>query len=174
MTRWWRRAWHAPWCSVIWATRALARYTACAAPSKRASRCRLPLKNTPIMGWSDGISPEPRTCLSSPCAVTWGPRCHRSMSRSRWCTVPMERTSWPSSRRSILMWRSFMRSALIGTAIHTDGVSRDPARVGAWLDEWVYGLSDHAAYVRKLGAETMERLKPGSAPAAHVEYGAYP
>src|SRR5947199_2710853 len=45
-----------------------------------------------------------------------------------------------------------------------DALSRDPARVGAWLDEWVYGLSDHAEYVRKLGAETLARLKPGSAP----------
>jgi glutaconate CoA-transferase, subunit A len=54
-----------------------------------------------------------------------------------------------------------------------DVLSRDPERVGAWLDEWVYGLSDHAAYVRKLETETLQRLKPGSAPAPGVEYGAY-
>jgi glutaconate CoA-transferase subunit A len=54
-----------------------------------------------------------------------------------------------------------------------DVLSRDPERVGAWLDEWVYGLSDHSAYVRKLGTETLQRLKPGSAPAPGVEYGAY-
>lgn len=54
-----------------------------------------------------------------------------------------------------------------------DVLSRDPERVGAWLDEWVYGLSDHAAYVRKLGTETLQRLKPGPAPAPGVEYGAY-
>ena len=42
---------HAHACSVIWATRALARYIACAAPSKRAYQHPLQLKNTPIMGW---------------------------------------------------------------------------------------------------------------------------
>ncbi len=54
-----------------------------------------------------------------------------------------------------------------------DALSRDPERVQAWLDEWVYGLPDHAAYVEKLGAETLARIKPGPAPAAGVEYGAY-
>jgi glutaconate CoA-transferase subunit A len=54
-----------------------------------------------------------------------------------------------------------------------DALSRDQERVQAWLEEWVYGLSDHAAYIRKLGRETLERLKPGVAPAASVEYGDY-
>ncbi len=54
-----------------------------------------------------------------------------------------------------------------------DEVSRDPARTAAWLDEWVYGVEDHAAYLGKLGAETLARLKPGTAPAGPVEYGAY-
>jgi glutaconate CoA-transferase subunit A len=54
-----------------------------------------------------------------------------------------------------------------------DALSRDPERVQAWLDEWVYGLADHGAYVSKLGKETLARLKPGSAPAPSVEYGAY-
>ena len=54
-----------------------------------------------------------------------------------------------------------------------DALSRDQERVQAWLEEWVYGLSDHDAYVRKLGRETLERLKPGVAPAASVEYGDY-
>lgn len=54
-----------------------------------------------------------------------------------------------------------------------DALSRNPERVQMWLDEWVYGLSDHGEYVRKLGAETLERLKPGVAPAATVDYGAY-
>lgn len=54
-----------------------------------------------------------------------------------------------------------------------DALSRDQEHVQAWLDEWVYGLSDHAAYVRKLGTETLERIKPGVAPAASVDYGAY-
>ncbi len=54
-----------------------------------------------------------------------------------------------------------------------DALSRDQEHVQAWLDEWVYGLSDHAAYVSKLGTETLERIKPGVAPAASVDYGAY-
>jgi glutaconate CoA-transferase, subunit A len=54
-----------------------------------------------------------------------------------------------------------------------DALSRDQEHVQAWLDEWVYGLSDHAGYVRKLGTETLERIKPGVAPAASVDYGAY-
>jgi glutaconate CoA-transferase subunit A len=54
-----------------------------------------------------------------------------------------------------------------------DTLSRDPQRVQTWLDEWVYGVTDHAEYLRKLGTETLERIQPGSAPAASVEYGAY-
>lgn len=54
-----------------------------------------------------------------------------------------------------------------------DALSREQERVQAWLDEWVYGLPDHAAYVRKLGAETLERIKPGPAPATSIDYGAY-
>src|SRR5258708_10639396 len=54
-----------------------------------------------------------------------------------------------------------------------DEISRDPERVAAWLEGWVYGLSHHKQYVRKLGSETLERIKPGVAPAASVDYGAY-
>ncbi len=54
-----------------------------------------------------------------------------------------------------------------------DKLSRDPQRVQDWLDEWVYGVADHAEYLSKLGTETLERIRPGSAPAAAVEYGAY-
>jgi glutaconate CoA-transferase subunit A len=54
-----------------------------------------------------------------------------------------------------------------------DKLSRDPQKVQDWLDEWVYGVADHAEYLSKLGAETLERIRPGSAPAATVEYGAY-
>ncbi|HEY5003701.1 MAG TPA: CoA-transferase [Ktedonobacteraceae bacterium] len=54
-----------------------------------------------------------------------------------------------------------------------DQFSRDPAKVQAWLDEWVYSVVDHAEYMRKLGTQTLERIKPGSAPAASVDYGAY-
>jgi len=54
-----------------------------------------------------------------------------------------------------------------------DALSRDPDQVQAWLDEWVYSVADHAEYVRKLGPQTLERIRPGSAPAASIDYGAY-
>ncbi|HEX7736733.1 MAG TPA: CoA-transferase [Ktedonobacteraceae bacterium] len=54
-----------------------------------------------------------------------------------------------------------------------DKISRDHQRTLAWLDEWVYGVADPAEYVRKLGTATLERIKPGSALAAAVEYGEY-
>jgi len=52
-------------------------------------------------------------------------------------------------------------------------ISQDRARTAAWLDEWVYGVPDRAAYLRKLGDETLERLRPAPAPAATVDYGNY-
>ena len=54
-----------------------------------------------------------------------------------------------------------------------DEISRDQARTEGWLDEWVYGVADRAAYIRKLGAESLERLRPGSAPAGSIDYGSY-
>ncbi len=54
-----------------------------------------------------------------------------------------------------------------------DVLSREPAQVNAWLDEWVYGISGRAEYVRKLGEETITRLRPAPAPAAPVDYGVY-
>jgi glutaconate CoA-transferase subunit A len=54
-----------------------------------------------------------------------------------------------------------------------DTLSREPAQVNAWLEEWVYGLPDRAAYVRKLGEARIARLKPAPAPAAPVDYGVY-
>lgn len=57
--------------------------------------------------------------------------------------------------------------------IKWDALSRETGHVQAWLDEWVYGLEDHAAYLRKLGQETLERIRPGKAPSAGVDYGVY-
>ncbi len=54
-----------------------------------------------------------------------------------------------------------------------DKLSRDHQRTQAWLDEWVYGVADHAQYLQKVGTATIERLAPGTAMAAAVEYGAY-
>lgn len=54
-----------------------------------------------------------------------------------------------------------------------DRLSRDEAATTAWLDEWVHGVEDRAAYLRKLGADTLERLRPQRAEAAAVDYGDY-
>lgn len=54
-----------------------------------------------------------------------------------------------------------------------DALSRDQAQTEAWLDEWVFGLTDHAAYVEKLGKRRLEGLRPGLAPANAVDYGEY-
>ncbi len=50
--------------------------------------------------------------------------------------------------------------------------TRTQADMQAWLDEWVYGLPDRAAYLAKLGAQRWEALAPQrSLPAAMVDYG---
>jgi glutaconate CoA-transferase subunit A len=54
-----------------------------------------------------------------------------------------------------------------------DAISRDREQTEAWLEEWVYGVEDRAAYVRKLGDDVLARLRPGGAPAGPVDYGAY-
>ncbi|HTK08226.1 MAG TPA: CoA-transferase [Ktedonobacteraceae bacterium] len=54
-----------------------------------------------------------------------------------------------------------------------DLLSRDQKQTQAWLDEWVYGVADHAEYLHKLGPETLARIRPGSASAPPIEYGAY-
>lgn len=42
-----------------------------------------------------------------------------------------------------------------------------------WLDEWVYGVADRAAYVAKMGAAAWVRLHPGEAWSGAVNYGVY-
>ena len=54
-----------------------------------------------------------------------------------------------------------------------DKLSQDYSAVLAWLDEWVYGLENHAAYVRKYGQSHFDKLKPGRLPAPSVDYGRY-
>ena len=54
-----------------------------------------------------------------------------------------------------------------------DQASRDQATTETWLDEWVYGVNDRAAYLTKLGSEKLKNLKPGEAVAGPVDYGAY-
>ena len=52
-------------------------------------------------------------------------------------------------------------------------ISRDPARLTAWLDEWVLGLDGRAEYVRRLGPEAIDRLRPKPRPSGSVDYGSY-
>jgi len=54
-----------------------------------------------------------------------------------------------------------------------DRISRDRAATELWLDEWVYGVSDRVEYARKLGVETIARLKPCASLSAPVDYGSY-
>lgn len=52
-----------------------------------------------------------------------------------------------------------------------DRVSRDQAATSRWIDAWILGVPDRAAYLAKLGS--LDRLRPGPAPAAAVDYGDY-
>ncbi len=54
-----------------------------------------------------------------------------------------------------------------------DEISRSRESVQAWLDEWVYGVKDHAEYWQKLGAETHARLQVAARPSEPVNYGDY-
>jgi len=54
-----------------------------------------------------------------------------------------------------------------------DRISRDPAVLDAWLDEWVHGTRDHGEYVEKLGAERWAELTPAPALSRSVDYGDY-
>ena len=58
-------------------------------------------------------------------------------------------------------------------ALYADWHARSATAEGAtaWLDEWVRGPSDHAAYLAKLGSERLDRLRPRAARlAAPVDY----
>jgi glutaconate CoA-transferase, subunit A len=54
-----------------------------------------------------------------------------------------------------------------------DAISRDADSLAAWLDEWVYGVSDRAEYLAKLGDERLAGLRPAPAPSGSVDYGEY-
>jgi glutaconate CoA-transferase subunit A len=54
-----------------------------------------------------------------------------------------------------------------------DPIARDPERLKAWLDEWVFGTENHAEYVAKMGAEHWARLTPPEAWSEPVNYGVY-
>lgn len=52
-------------------------------------------------------------------------------------------------------------------------ISRDEAALAAWLDEWVYGVSNRAEYLDRLGRDRLAGLKPTPAPSGSVDYGEY-
>ncbi len=54
-----------------------------------------------------------------------------------------------------------------------DEISKTEDAVEAYLDEWVYGLPDRAAYWEKLGKEVHQRLAPGERFSTTINYGAY-
>lgn len=54
-----------------------------------------------------------------------------------------------------------------------DAISRDEARLQAWLDEWVRGVSGRAEYLDRLGADRLRALRPGPALSGEVDYGSY-
>jgi len=54
-----------------------------------------------------------------------------------------------------------------------DVISRDAAATEAWLQEWVYGVEDRAAYVAKFGADYFTQLTPPPALSGSVDYGDY-
>ena len=54
-----------------------------------------------------------------------------------------------------------------------DAIGRDPARLEAWLDEWVRGLDGRADYVDRLGSDAVAALRPEPRPSGSVDYGSY-
>lgn len=54
-----------------------------------------------------------------------------------------------------------------------EAISKDPDRLAAWLDEWVYGTRDHSEYVAKLGDGYWDGLVPAAALSGAVDYGDY-
>ncbi len=55
--------------------------------------------------------------------------------------------------------------------IKWDAISKDEKSMQAYLDGWIYGLPDHAAYVKKMGEETWKRLAVNQRPSGVVNYG---
>jgi glutaconate CoA-transferase, subunit A len=54
-----------------------------------------------------------------------------------------------------------------------EAISRDPASIKAWLNEWVYDLGSHPEYVEKLGKDRWAALTPKESWSDPVNYGSY-
>jgi glutaconate CoA-transferase subunit A len=57
--------------------------------------------------------------------------------------------------------------------IEWDKISREHDSLQAWLDEWVFGVSDRAEYLEKLGTDRLADLAPTPALSGEVDYGEY-
>jgi glutaconate CoA-transferase subunit A len=57
--------------------------------------------------------------------------------------------------------------------VEWDRISADPARLKAWLREWVYEVKDREAYWQRLGPVVQHRLAVEPRWSAPVNYGAY-
>ena len=57
--------------------------------------------------------------------------------------------------------------------LNWDKISSDKESVHVYLDEWVFGIEDRAAYWQKLGPEVHDLLKVASRPSETVNYGRY-
>jgi glutaconate CoA-transferase subunit A len=55
--------------------------------------------------------------------------------------------------------------------VEYDRISQDTNRMANWLDEWVFGVSNRAEYVQKLGRRAIQRLGVTEALAGPVNYG---
>lgn len=51
--------------------------------------------------------------------------------------------------------------------------SKTAESTNAWLQEWVYDVPDHAAYLQKLGQQRLASLSPGEMWSGEVNYGRY-
>jgi glutaconate CoA-transferase subunit A len=55
--------------------------------------------------------------------------------------------------------------------VRWEEISRDPVRYADWLEAFVFGVPDRAAYMAKLGAGVMEKLRAKPRLADGVDYG---
>jgi len=55
--------------------------------------------------------------------------------------------------------------------VEWEEISRDEQRLARWLDEFVYNISDRAAYMEKLGSERRQRLTAKTLMSEGVNYG---
>jgi glutaconate CoA-transferase subunit A len=54
-----------------------------------------------------------------------------------------------------------------------DRIAKEQETLDAWLDEWVYGTTDHREYVERFGAAHWDGLRPEQALSGEVDYGRY-